>query len=154
LIPKRTSICIVDLEPGSYHGPGYPGGFGELRCGMGNSGPRPRRALPAVGLVLALAGCSGTAHEVTVTGTVHGAIVQVGGPSGAEPGHPAGAVTVTRAGRPVAEQRVAEGDEFRFILGPGSYRLTVNGVDGCAPADVTVPATAGDQAIELTCQRK
>ena len=115
------------------------------------------------GLALALAGCSGTGYDTSATGAaggsaasvVHGTIVQVGGPAGAEPGHPAGAVTVSRAGRRIAEQKVAEGGEFRFTLSPGAYRLAVEGVDGgCAPADVTVPATDGDQAIELTCQRK
>lgn len=114
----------------------------------------------ALAVVLTLSGCAGpagSAHGTTAppSGVVRGTIVQVGGPFGAEPGHPAGAVTVTRAGRRIAEQKVAEDGEFRFTLGPGSYRLTVKGVDGgCAPTDVTVPATAGDQAIELTCQRK
>jgi len=118
----------------------------------------------ALAAALALSGCAGPADPAhgpttppaaTAHGTiVHGTIVQVGGPAGAEPGHPAGAVTVTRAGRRVAEQRVAEGGEFRFTLSPGTYRLTVEDVDGgCSPTDVTVPA-AGDQAIELTCQRK
>src|SRR5689334_20940882 len=114
----------------------------------------------ALAAALALCGCSGPAdpaHGPTTppAGTVHGTIVQVGGPPGAEPGHPAGTVTVSRAGRRVAGQRVAEGGEFRFTLSPGTYRLTVNDVDGgCSPADVTVRATGGDQAIELTCQRK
>ena len=129
----------------------------------------PGRRLGAVGrvaagrlglvVVLALSGCSGRAEPARgattpPAGTVHGAIVQVGGPAGAEAGHPAGAVTVTRAGRRVAGQRVAEGGEFRFTLSPGSYRLSVEDVDGgCSPADVTV-AAATDQAVELTCQRK
>jgi hypothetical protein len=110
--------------------------------------------------VLALSGCAGPAepaHGVAASpaGVVHGAIVQVGGPAGAGPGHPAGVVTVTHAGRRVAEQHVAEDGEFRFALGPGSYRLAVKGVDGgCTPTDVTVPAGGADQAIELTCQRK
>lgn len=116
-----------------------------------------RLALAAAGLALALTGCSGTAGpdpDATATGTVHGAIVQVGGPAGAGPGHPAGTVVVTRAGRRVAELRVAEGGEFRFTLSPGAYRLAVDGVDGgCAPTDTTV-TEGGDQAIELICQRK
>lgn len=118
---------------------------------------RFRLALVAVLAVSGCAGPAGPAHGTTApaTGVVHGAIVQAGGPFGAEPGHPAGAVTVTHAGRRVAVQRVAEGGEFRFTLSPGSYHLTVGDVDGgCAPADVTVPAGRSDQAIELTCQRK
>jgi hypothetical protein len=123
------------------------------------SGPR---VLAGLALALALAGCSGTAHDATATGatatgtgSVHGSIVQVGGPPGAEPGHPAGTVTVTHAGRRVAEQTVAEGGEFRFALSPGAYRLAVKGVDGgCAPTDVTVAAGETDRSIELTCQRK
>jgi len=125
----------------------------RLRCGMA----RFRLVLAAALAVSGCAGRGGPADSPTTpaTGAVHGAIVQVGGPPGAEPGHPAGAVTVTRAGRRVAEQHVAEGGEFRFTLSPGSYRLTVKDVDGgCAPTDVTVPAGPSDQAIDLTCQRK
>ena len=113
----------------------------------------------ALAAALALSGCAGPAdpaHGPTTppAATVHGTIVQVGGPAGAEPGHPAGAVTVSRAGRRIAEQKVGEGGEFRFTLSPGAYRLAVTGIDGgCAPADVTV-TDGGDQAIELTCQRK
>lgn len=105
--------------------------------------------------VLVLAGCAGPSGTTAPpTGAVHGTIVQVGGPAGAAPGHPAGTVTVTRDGQRVARVRVAEGGGYRFTLPAGTYRLTVAGVDGgCAPADVTVPADA-DQAIDLTCQRK
>ncbi|WP_030435774.1 hypothetical protein [Actinoplanes subtropicus] len=105
--------------------------------------------------VLVLSGCAGHGSASAPNGAVHGAIVQVGGPAGAEPGHPAGTVVVTRGGFPVARQQVAEGGEFRFTLSAGTYRLTVQDVDGgCTPAAVNVPDGASDQAIELTCQRK
>lgn len=57
-------------------------------------------------------------------------------------------------GSRVASQSVAEGQNFRFSLNPGTYRLSVQGVDGdCVKTDVTVTA-AQDRVVELVCPRK
>ncbi|WP_327001414.1 hypothetical protein OHA72_40715 [Dactylosporangium sp. NBC_01737] len=104
---------------------------------------------------LAAGGCGGgSAGSDGPAGTVHGTIVQSGGPRGASPGGAPGTVIVRRGGAEVGRQDVAEGKEFTFSLSPGRYRLSVQGVNGaCVDADITVTASS-DQSVELLCQRK
>ncbi|MEV4514769.1 hypothetical protein AB0K00_38150 [Dactylosporangium sp. NPDC049525] len=112
-------------------------------------------ACAAAAAAFAASGCGGRdAGSDGPPGTVHGTIVQSGGPPGASPGSAPGTVIVQRGGAEVTRQQVAEGQEFRFTLGPGRYRLSARGVDGaCVATDVTVTA-ASDQSVELLCQRK
>jgi hypothetical protein len=88
------------------------------------------------------------------TGTVHGTIVLVGGPPGAQPQPTAGTVTAERDGRRAGRQRVASGQRFSFALPAGTYTLAVTDADlRCADTTVAVRA-ATDRAVTLVCPIK
>jgi hypothetical protein len=102
-----------------------------------------------------LAGCGGTPPAQSgPTGTVHGVVMQVGGPAGTEPLKPAGTVVLSRDGHEVRHEDVAAGQQYSFDVAAGSYVLTVKGVEGaCGSQDVTVVAHADTQK-DLTCSIK
>lgn len=113
-----------------------------------------RKVLIVAAAALAAGGCAKSASAGGPSGSVHGTIVQSGGPRQAPPDAVAGTVVVSRDGDEVARQSVAAGQKFRFTLSAGTYTLSVAGVDGaCADTDVTVTASV-DSAVSLICQRK
>jgi hypothetical protein len=110
-----------------------------------------RRVVATLAAGLALAGC---VAKDAPPGTVHGHIVGVGGPPGADDSILPGIVEVTRGGRTVASQTVVQDAEFRFSLAPGKYHLANVDKDiSCMGVDVTVES-ASDQEITITCPRK
>jgi hypothetical protein len=113
-----------------------------------------RKVLIVAGAALAVGACAKSAPADGPTGSVHGTIVLSGGMSQASLAGAPGTVVVSRDGDEVTRQTLAEGQEFRFTLSAGTYRLSVKGVDGaCVDTDVTVSASA-DNAVSLVCQRK
>jgi hypothetical protein len=112
------------------------------------------KVLIVAAAALAASGCAKSASSGGPSGSVHGMIVLSGGMSQASPAGAPGTVVVSRDGDEVVRQTVADGQEFRFTLSAGKYKLSVKGADGaCIDTDVTVTASA-DSAVSLTCQRK
>lgn len=117
---------------------------------------RTRKLAAGVLALAALAGCGGGQDDggSRATGTVHGLIVMVGGPSSAPREPAAGTVTAMRGRKQMAQQKVTAAQEFSFRLTDGEYRLTVTGAGlPCTDQTVTVAADT-DQAVTLVCPRK
>jgi hypothetical protein len=113
-----------------------------------------RKVLIVTAVAFAASGCAKSVPSGGPSGTVHGLIVLSGGMSQASPAGAPGTVVVSRDGDEVARRAVGDGQEFRFTLSAGKYKLSVKDVDGaCVDTDVTVAASA-DSAVSLTCQRK